>query len=93
MSEFTRPRRPGAEPASSDPSFARALEILFARARDEGEVTDQVDPAEMAQIVEALFVDSLMEWSQGRLKALNPALQRRAAIVLAGLRPDNDLWV
>ena len=93
MSEFTRPRRPGAEPPSSDPSFAQALEMLFARARDGGEVTDQVDPAEMAQIVEALFVDSLMEWSQGRLKALNPALQRRTAIVLAGLRPGNDLWV
>jgi AcrR family transcriptional regulator len=93
MSEFTRPRRPGAGPLSTDPSFAQALEMLFARARDEGEVTDQVDPAEMAQIVEALFVDSLMEWSQGRLKALNPALQRRTAIVLAGLRPDNDLWV
>jgi AcrR family transcriptional regulator len=92
MSEFTRPRRPGVEPPSGDPSFAQALEMLFARARDEGEVTDQVDPAEMAQIVEALFVDSLMEWSQGGLRALNPALQRRTAIVLAGLRPDNSLW-
>ena len=30
---------------------------------------------------------------QGRLKALSLALQRRTAIVLAGLRPDNDLWV
>ena len=34
-----------------------------------------------------------VEWSQGRLMALSLALQRRTAIVLAGLRPDNDLWV
>jgi len=93
MSEFNRPRRPGIEPPSGDPSFAQALEMLFARAQGQGEVTGKVDPSEMAQIVEALFVDSLMEWSQGRLKALSPALQRRTAIVLAGLRPDNDLWV
>jgi AcrR family transcriptional regulator len=93
MSEFTRPRRPGVEPPLREPSFAQALEMLFVRAREEGEVTDGVDPSEMAQIVEALFLDSLMDWSQGRLKHLNSALQRRTAIVLAGLRPDNPLWV
>jgi len=93
MSEFQRPRRPRVEPPPRDPPFAQALEMLFARAREEGEVTDGVDPSEMAQIVEALFLDSLMEWSQGRLKHLNAALQRRTAIVLAGLRPDNPLWV
>ena len=87
MAEFRRPRRPGDEPASSSPSFAQALEMVFARAREEGEVTDQVDPAEMAQIVEALYVESLREWSQGRLRHLNAALQRRTAIVLTGLRP------
>ena len=43
----------------------------------------------MAQIVEALFVDSLREWSSGRAKHLNPSLQRRTAIVLAGLRPGS----
>jgi AcrR family transcriptional regulator len=87
MAEFRRPRRPGDEPPSSNPSFAQALEMLFARAREEGEVTDKVDPAEMAQIVAALYVESLREWSQGRLRHLNAALQRRTAIVLAGLRP------
>ena len=87
MSEFMRPRRPGDEPVARFPSFAQALELLFARAADAGEVTDKVDPAEMAQIIEALYTDCLMEWSQGRLKRLNPALQRRTAIVLAGLRP------
>ena len=87
VSEFLRPRRPGDEPLARFPSFAQALEMLFVRAEQEGEVTDQVDPMEMAQIIEALYTDCLMEWSQGRLKRLNPALQRRTAIVLAGLRP------
>ena len=87
MSEFQRLRRPGDEPPAMHPSFAQALEMLFARAREEGEVTGEVDPAEMAQIVEALYVESLREWSQGRLRHLNAALQRRTAIVLAGLRP------
>jgi AcrR family transcriptional regulator len=87
MSEFHRLRRPGDELPPSDPSFAQGLKMLFARARETGEVTDQVEPEEMAEIIEALFVDSLMEWSQGRLKRLRPALQRRTSIVLAGLRP------
>lgn len=89
ISEFMRPRRPGDELPSSSPSFAEALEIVFTRAQEEGDVTDKVDPSEMAQIVEALYMDSLREWAQGRLKHLNPALQRRTSIVLAGLRPGS----
>jgi AcrR family transcriptional regulator len=89
ISEFLRPRRPGDEPPSLSPSFAEALEIVFTRAQEEGEVTDKVDPSEMAQIVEALYLDSLRGWSSGRLKHLNPALQRRTAIVVAGLRPGS----
>jgi AcrR family transcriptional regulator len=92
MAEFHRPHRPGAKPPESLLSFADALEMLFVRAQEQGEVTDQVKPSEMAQIVEALFVDSLMEWAQGRQKQLNASLQRRTGIVLAGLRPDNAIW-
>jgi AcrR family transcriptional regulator len=87
LSEFLRPRRPGDVPLDRFPSFAQALELLFVRAQQEGEVTDQIEPLEMAQIVQALYTDCLMEWSRGRLKRLNPTLQRRTAIVLAGLRP------
>jgi AcrR family transcriptional regulator len=89
INEFQRSRRPGDELPARLPAFAQALETVFARAQDEGEVTDKVDPTEMAQIVEALYVDSLREWSQGRLRHLNPALQRRTAIVVAGLRPGS----
>jgi AcrR family transcriptional regulator len=89
ISEFLRPRRPGDELPSFSPSFAEAIEIVFTHAQEEGDVTDKVDPTEMAQIVEALYLDSLREWSQGRLKHLNPALQRRTSIVLAGLRPGS----
>jgi AcrR family transcriptional regulator len=87
VAEFLRPRRPGDETQERLPSFAQALELLFVRAREQGEVTDQVDPSEMAKIIEVLYMDSLLEWSMGRRKHLNQTLQRRASIVLAGLRP------
>ncbi|ADP83275.1 TetR/AcrR family transcriptional regulator [Pseudofrankia inefficax] len=91
LAEFRRPRRSDSETPSFTPAFAEAFEVLFERAQKEGEVTDQVEPAEMAQIVEALVVDSLLEWAGGRLPKLNVSLHRRTAIVLAGLRPDNTL--
>jgi AcrR family transcriptional regulator len=91
LAEFRRPRRADTEVPSFAPNFAEAFEILFTRAQKEGEVTDQVEPTEMAQILEALVVDSLIEWAGGRLPRLNPTLHRRAAIVLAGLRPDGNL--
>lgn len=87
MAEFQRPRRPEDEPPPRFPSFGQALEVLFDRARDVGEVTSELEPAEMAQIIEALYVDCLLEWSKGQLKRLKPALQKRTAVVLAGLRP------
>lgn len=92
MSEFLRPRLPGVAPPPGHPSFAESLDALFTRAQEHDEVTDRVKPGEMSQIVEALFVDSLLEWSQGRQKRLNWSLQRRVSIVLAGLRPDIPLW-
>ena len=92
MAEFYRPYKPGAKPPASLLSFADALGLVFERAQERAEVTAQVPAAEMAQIVEALFVDSLREWAQGRQKQLNASLQQRTAIVLAGLRPDNPLW-
>jgi AcrR family transcriptional regulator len=92
MAEFHRPYKPGSKPPSSLLSFADALGLVFEQAQERGEVTGQVPAVEMAQIVEALFVDSLMEWAQGRQKQLNASLQRRTAIVLAGLRPGNPLW-
>jgi hypothetical protein len=92
LAEFRRPRLSDAEKPPPTPSFAQALVLLFERAQSQGEVTDQVQPAEMAQILEALLVDSVMEWSQGRLRQLNAAINRRTSIVLAGLRPDNAVW-
>jgi AcrR family transcriptional regulator len=92
LAEFRRPRLADAEKPAYTPSFAQAFVLLFERAQSQGEVTDRVQPAEMAQILEALLVDSVMEWSQGHLKQLNAALNRRAMIVLAGLHPDNPVW-
>jgi AcrR family transcriptional regulator len=91
LAEFRRPRRADTEAPSFTPAFAEAFEVLFERAQKEGEVTGEIEPTEMAQILEALVVDSLLEWAGGRLTKLNVALHRRTAIVLAGLRPENTL--
>ncbi|MBL7502265.1 helix-turn-helix transcriptional regulator [Frankia sp. CNm7] len=91
LAEFRRPRRPDTEVPAPGPAFAEAFEVLFERAQKEGEVTDQVEPAEMAQIIEALALDTVLEWATGRQSRLNVALHRRTAIVLAGLRPDSSL--
>ncbi|EFC85511.1 TetR/AcrR family transcriptional regulator [Parafrankia sp. EUN1f] len=89
LAEFRRPNRSAS--SYEGPAFAEAFEKLFAKAQEKGEVTGQIEASEMAQILEALVVDSIMEWSQGRLSRLNQALYRRAAIVVAGLHPDNAL--
>jgi AcrR family transcriptional regulator len=91
LAEFRRHRRSEVDGNSGGPEFAEAFEALFVRAQKEGELTDKVEPAEMAQILEALVVDSLMEWAQGRSTKLNQSLHRRTAIVLAGLHPDSGL--
>jgi AcrR family transcriptional regulator len=91
LAEFRRPRRADSEIPPLEPAFAGAFETLFARAQKDGEVTAQVEPAEMAQIVEALVLDSILEWAEGRTGRLNQALHRRTAIVLAGLHPDGTL--
>lgn len=89
LAEFRRPNQPDVVLPRS-PAFADAFEPLFAKAQEAGELTDAVPAAEMAQILEALVTDTIMEWSQGR-SPLNAALHRRTAIVLSGLRPGADL--
>ncbi len=89
LAEFRRPPRPDVGPPTG-PNFRDAYEPLFARAQEEGEVTDQISPSEMSHILEALVLDSIELWSLGKGK-LNQLLRRRTAFVLAGLHPHNDL--
>lgn len=92
LAEFRRPRRSDSERPPANPSFAQAFVLMFEAAQARGEVTDRLPAAEMAQIMEALLVDCVMEWSQGRLRQLQAALNRRTSIVIAGLNPDLPLW-
>jgi AcrR family transcriptional regulator len=89
LAEFRRPPRPEAEPPSG-PMFREAFEPLFARAQDKAEVTVQVKPHEMALILEAVVLESIVDWSRGATK-LDVTLRRHAAIILAGLQSDNRL--
>ena len=91
LTEFLRPPPPGIN-IPGEPTFRGAFELLFDRAQEEGEVTDQVKPWEMANILQALVLDSIMEWSRkGGRGRVTSTLQHRMAILLAGLRPGADL--
>lgn len=66
-------------------SFAEAFEALFARAREQGELTSAVEAPEMGEMMQALVMDSILDFAAGH-SDLAVALRRRSALLLAGLR-------
>ena len=84
VTEFRRaPRRGNGAP--EQPEFAQGFEVLFAHGQEQGELPADIDPAEMAQMLQALVMDSILDWAAG-CADLGPALRRRSSLVLAGLR-------
>ena len=64
-------------------AFALALEA----ARDGGELPEKTDVEEVAGVISALTMDALYRWSRGDGRKLRTVLQRRAAVVIDGVRP------
>jgi AcrR family transcriptional regulator len=84
VTEFRRsPRRDTGAPGR--PEFAQGFEALFIYGQEQGELPADIDPAEMAQMLQALVMDSILDWAAGSTD-LGPALRRRSSLVLAGLR-------
>jgi hypothetical protein len=84
VSEFRRMK--GAEGvADGRKRFVDAFEEVFARARDEGELPPEADVGELAQMLQALVMDSILDWANGRAD-LGPKLRRRGALLLAGVQ-------
>ena len=65
-------------------AFALALEA----ARNAGELPEKTDVEEVAGVLSALAMDALYQWSRGDRRKLRTVLQRRAAVVIDGVRPD-----
>ena len=66
-------------------SFVVAFTAVFSRAQEEGEVAADRSAEDMAQMLEALVMDSILDWAVCQVE-LEPALKARTAVLLAGLR-------
>ena len=94
VAEFRRTPPDELRPAGG-PDRLSAFEALFTRAQETGEMPTDIESAEMAQMLEALVMDSILDWAAGHAD-LGAALRSRTALLLAGLRepgcpPETEL--
>ncbi len=64
VAEFRR-TQPNEQDAAGRVGFGHGFEALFARAQEEGELPSDIDAPEMAQMLQALVMDSILDWSGG----------------------------
>jgi AcrR family transcriptional regulator len=84
IAEFRRmPRLDGL--ATRRGGFGEGFAELFTRAQADGEIPGAIDAAEMAQMLEALVMDSILDWTTGH-SDLGASLRRRTLLLVAGLR-------
>ena len=84
VAEFRR-TPPADLPPDRPPGFAHGFEALFAHAQEQGELRGDVVPGEMAEMLVALVMDSILDWASGHVD-LGAALRRRTTLLIAGLR-------
>jgi AcrR family transcriptional regulator len=65
--------------------FGHGLEQIVARAVATGELSPATDPVEISQILQALWMDSVLDWAAGH-SDLAKSLRSRTALVVSGLR-------
>ena len=66
------------------PSFSGAFKVLFATAVEAGELPSDTDPAELAEMLQSLSMNSVMEWAVGQ-EDLLPSLRSRARLLITGV--------
>ena len=69
-----------------DGGFSRAFAVVFAHAQSRGELPSDINTALLGEMLSALCVSCLTQWSLGLKDDLPDALRTRAAFVLAGAR-------
>lgn len=83
VAEFRRRRvheLPGGRAA-----IANGLEMVYEAAIERGELTGQVNPRELAEMTEAVMMDTLVDWVRDRID-LTRALKRRTRFIVDGAR-------
>jgi AcrR family transcriptional regulator len=76
-----------ADPSDDEPrGFGAAFHAVLTHARDRGDLPDDVDVDELAALLQAATMDSLVRWagSAQSSSALRDALCRRADVILRG---------
>jgi AcrR family transcriptional regulator len=75
---------------SRDHSPTRELfPMLFERARARGELPPDVDPVDIADMLNALMITAVEGWVHGAYPKLAPVLAYRARVLFAGVRAEH----
>jgi AcrR family transcriptional regulator len=77
------PTSGSAEPA---PGFGKAYQAVFRYACERGDLPPEAEPDELASLLEAATMDTLVRWAatSGSASALRDSLSRRADVVFSG---------
>jgi len=86
FTEFARFPNPRLAPDDGHVTFEQSFAILFASARERGDLPTGVDTDDVAQMLGALIVNAIESWVGGRPAELARVLRSRADILLAGVR-------
>jgi AcrR family transcriptional regulator len=73
-------------PTQAREGFEHGFEGLFARAQADGALPSDISSGEMAQMLQALVMDSILDWAAGH-SDLGVSLRGRTALLVAGLKP------
>ena len=70
-------------------SFRQVFPAVFAAAQARGEMPGDLDPVDVADMLNASMVSAVEGWVSGAHSALGPVLQHRARVLLAGVRAEH----
>lgn len=84
FAETAKPR-----PSSEAVMFDNVLACIFCDAQQRGEITQDLDPAELGAVLGGMTMDALQRWADGRDRSrdLRDSLQFRVDLILDGIRP------
>jgi AcrR family transcriptional regulator len=67
------------------PGFYQGFELIFARAQEVEELPSTVEPSEIAKMLQAMVMDSILDWAASH-SDLRASLRLRSSILVAGLK-------
>ncbi|MBO0732291.1 MAG: TetR/AcrR family transcriptional regulator [Acidimicrobiaceae bacterium] len=78
-------RSPQAAAVPPRATFREAFEVVFAWAQRGGELPADADPGELAAMLQALAMDSILDWTEGHGDLL-PSLRKRSDLIVRGIQ-------